>query len=107
MCKNIQRFRLFHKGDYYRLSSPFEDSFTAWEFVAKDQSRMLLNVVITERYGNEGVTYVKCRGLKEEGIYAEKESGQKYTGSMLMEAGIPMPVRMIEYPAYQMEFCIQ
>ena len=95
---------LIQTGDYYRLSSPFEDAYTAWQFVSEDQTRALFNIVLTEIYGNADVTYVKLRGLDPERAYIERQSGKAYSGQLLMEAGINVPVAPGEYQAYQMEF---
>ena len=37
-------------------------------------------------------------------MYQEKATGKIYSGSVLMQAGIPIPVEMGEYLAYQMLF---
>lgn len=90
------------KGDYYRLSNPFEDGYGAWQF--KHDGRVLLNVVMLEIHGNMTVSYVKLKGLKSDAMYQEKATGKIYSGSVLMQAGIPIPVEMGEYLAYQMLF---
>ena len=94
---------LIQGGTYYRLSNPLEDVYAAWMFVSKSGDRALLNVVILEIHGNMAVNYVKLRGLKKDAVYEDAATGKCYYGSALMEAGIPMPVRQEEYPAYQME----
>lgn len=95
---------LIRTGDYYRLSNPFQDDFGAWMFVAEEGKRALLNVVMLENHGNMTVSYVKLRGLKADRLYEDTASGKKYYGSALMEAGLPIPVEMGEYRAYQWEF---
>lgn len=94
---------LVREGDYYRLSDPFRDSCGAWMFVSPDRAKALVNVVMLEVHGNMPVTYVRLKGLKPEGIYEDAESRRRYSGAALMNAGLPMPLRMGEYPAYQME----
>ncbi len=94
---------LIHKGDYYRLSNPFRDPFAAWEFRAEDGERVLLHVVMLEAHANMAVSYVRLKGLEREGVYEAVETGKRYYGSALMEAGIPMPVQQGEYLAYEME----
>ena len=95
---------LIQNGNYYRLSNPFQDIFAAWMFVSEDGKRILVNVVMLENHGNMTVSYVKLRGLQADAVYEDVESRQCYYGSALMEAGIPMPIEMGEYLAYQMEF---
>lgn len=38
-------YDLTHEGDYYRLTERDNTSFTAWEFVAKNKERALVEVV--------------------------------------------------------------
>ena len=96
--------RLISGGDYYRLTDPYKDSCAAWMFVSKDQRTVLLHAVILENHGNMTVSYVRLKGLLPEVFYEEKESKRCYQGAALMQAGIPLPVEMKEYPAYQFLF---
>lgn len=95
---------LIRKGDYYRLSNPFEDEYAAWMFVSENADEALLNVVMLKMHGNMTVNYVKLKGLKADAVYKDEETGQCYYGSALMEAGLPMPAELLEYPAYQFRF---
>lgn len=92
---------LIQNGDYYRLSDPFHDPYGAWMFVSKDGRQALVSVVVLEVHGNMPVNYVQMKGLKADGVYEDIDTGNCYYGSDLMEAGIPMPLAMEEYPAYQ------
>lgn len=91
------------QGDYYRLSDPFQSETGAWMFVSADRSQALLNVVMLEIHGNMTVSYIKLKGLDADGIYEDVQSGRRFSGSALMNAGLPMCVEMGEYRAYQME----
>ena len=93
---------LIQTGLYYRLSDPSKEEYAAWAFVSEDQKEVLLNVVMQEIHGNMTVNYVKLQGLKCSAIYRDTETGKSYNGAALMEAGIPMPVEMGEFKAYQM-----
>lgn len=95
---------LISMGDYYRLSNPFEDACAAWMFVSKDRKRVLLHVVLLENHGNMIVNYVRLKELLPDVVYEEERSGKRYCGSALMQAGIPIPVEMGEYLAYQFVF---
>ncbi len=97
------REELIRRGRYYRLSDPFTAAYTAWMFVSKDGSRALLSVVMLEMHGNMTVSYVKLKGLDAASVYRDTESGRRYYGADLMEAGLPMPVELKAYPAYQIE----
>ncbi len=99
---------LIREGDYYRLSNPFEDACASWAFVSDDKERVLLSAVMQETHGNMTVSYVRLRGLAADAVYQDTETGVEYYGSALMEAGIPMPVQMGEYLAYQKYFvCVK
>lgn len=98
---------LIQTGLYYRLSDPAREEYAAWAFVSEDQKEVLLNVVLQEIHGNMTVNYVKLRGLKCSAIYRDTETGKIYNGAALMEAGIPMPVEMGEFKAYQMHLAAE
>lgn len=93
---------LIQTGLYYRLSDPSKEEYAARAFVSEDQKEVLLNVVMQEIHENMTVNYVNLQGLKCSAVYRDLETGKTYNGAALMEAGIPMPVEMGEFKAYQM-----
>ena len=95
---------LVQNGSYYRLSDPFRDVCAAWQINAADGSRALVSAVMLETHGNMPVTYLRLRGLEPDAVYADAATGRRYSGGALMEAGLPLPVEMGEYLAYQIEF---
>ena len=95
---------LVQRGIYFRLTNPQNDAVGAWEFVAEDRSEALVQTVVIKQHANMWVDYVKARGLKENTMYRETESGKLYNSTALMEAGLPVPVEMGEYRAYQWHF---
>jgi alpha-galactosidase len=95
---------LIHEGRYYRLSNPMEDMVTAWAFVSEDQSEMLLSVVRMVSHFNAPIDYLRMKGLKEDAIYREETTGKEYTGSALVNAGIPLPMQWGEHMSLQMHF---
>ena len=100
--KEYHRYgELIQKGLYYRLSNPFEDEIGAWAFVSKDQTEVLLNVVMLEIHGNMTNNYVKLKGLKSGCMYQNEETKKVYPADALMDMGLPMPVAFCEYQAYQ------
>ena len=92
---------LICQGDYYRLSHPFADEYSAWMFVSKDKKQALVNAVRLDVQGNMAATYVKLKGLEPEAVYMDNATGKMYVGAALMEAGIPLPFPKAEYEAYQ------
>ncbi len=103
--EQITRYKKYEglicKGDYYRLSNPFEDACAAWAFVSEDREQVLLSVVMQEIHGNMTVNYVRLKGLDPNAVYRDAATGICYHGSALMAAGMPMPIEMGEYRAYQ------
>ena len=91
-------------GLYYRLTNPQTAGTGAWEFVSEDGGEALVQAVVIKQHANMIVDYVRVRGLKENAVYRETESGRLYNSTALMEAGIPMPVELGEYRAYQWHF---
>ena len=106
--EQVKRYRkyagLINEGDYYRLTDPLKGLCAAWMFIDVKKEKILLNVVILESHGNMPVSYVKLKGLDADAVYEDADSKKCYFGSALMEAGLPMPVELKEYPAYQIEF---
>ena len=100
----VKEFRqyedLIRNGDYYRLTSPYEGTHTAWAFVSENKEEVLLNVVWHEVHANQEVGFVKLRGLESNAVYKDVANDKTYYGDVLMEAGIPMPL-MEEYDAVQ------
>ena len=95
---------IIQNGLYYRLSNPTTEEICAWEFVhtdEKEQSKVLLNIVMQVIHGNMTVNYVKLHGLEETAVYREEKSGKRYTGAALMYGGMPLPIEPGEYQAYQ------
>lgn len=97
-----ERAGLINNGEYYRLSDPKQERAAAWMFVSQDRSEALFNAVALEVHGNMAVNYIRMKGLEPEAVYRDCETGKKYTGGALMEAGIPLPSEEREYMAYQM-----
>lgn len=95
-------WNLIHNGEYYRLTSPFEQETAAWLFVAESGEEALLNMVALEAHGNPVTSYVRLKGLDGKAMYQDEATGQIYPGAGLMGAGIPVPAADGEYHAWQM-----
>lgn len=97
-----RNYKLIAEGDYYRLTSPYENSyFTAWQHVSKNKKRSLVSLVLTDKESNDAQRYLRLKGLERDGIY--RIEGQKgyYSGALLMNAGIPVPFELNEYEGVQ------
>ena len=91
---------LIHNGRYFRLSSPFEDAVTAWEFASRDESEALVCVVMNEVHGNNPTRYVRVKGLEAGAMYYDETTQGTYPATVLAEVGIKLPVEAGEYHAY-------
>lgn len=90
---------IIHNGLYYRLSKPEVDNYTAWQFVSKDKTETLLNVVVTKVCANKMYINIKLKGLDESKNYVVND--KIYAGSVLMNAGLIIKNPLGDYPSYQ------
>lgn len=95
-------YHIIIKGDYYRLTNPFEmGNMTAWQHVTKDKSESLLSVVVTNLTCNGPQEYIYAKGLDPNAMYTINESEEVYSGSALMNGGLPIEREVPEYTAFQ------
>lgn len=81
-------YDLIRDGDLYRLISPFENAFRAvWQIVSEDKTRTMVTLV-TMRMECVPHTIVRLRGLDPDRIYENEITGQRYSGALLMNAGL-------------------
>ena len=100
-----EQWDIIHNGQYYRDSDVLtEKDYTAWNFVTKDRSYALLNVVTTDTHGNDSVHYIRCRGLDDDTLYVCRETGAVLSGRILRLIGIPLPILSGEYNSFQYHF---
>ena len=102
----IQDFKkyywLIQDGDYYRLTDSGDSRFyTAWQFVAKDGSETLVNMVVNSPQPNSLLIHVRLKGLDEHAVYVMEEDGRRFTGAALMYGGYTFPMMSGDYPAVQ------
>ncbi len=85
--KNYRKWgEIFHKGDLYRLRSPFESEMAVNEFVSEDKSKALLCIYPIGMKPSAPDEYIKLCGLKEDSLY--EVDGKLYGGDYLMNKGI-------------------
>ncbi len=92
---------LIFRGDYYRLSDPFQNGpYTAWEHVSPDKREVLACVVSGPIQGGPPLRTLRLKGLDPDLCY---QAGGKnpLPGSVLMEAGWPLPLPWGDYQAWQ------
>lgn len=107
-----QQIRDFHKdywviqkGTYYRLTDERQETwYTAWEIVSEDQTKAIVNLVVTDVHANPEFPYVKLRGLKKQSLYRLEETGQCFDGAALVNGGYTFEAMTGVYPAVQLHF---
>lgn len=98
-------YRLFQFGDYYRLTSPFENyDFTAWEYADKEKKEAYIGVVFTDLRGNPAPQCIRFKGLNpgcSYELYKDAAYVGQFTGAALMNGGILLPVPTENYDSCQ------
>lgn len=83
---------LVRTGDYYRIASYSENrQFDCWEVAAKDGSEVLVTYIEVLRRVNFKSRTLRLRGLDPEAVYENEETKERYTGDVLMYAGVQVP----------------
>jgi len=83
---------LINTGDFYRLNSPFEgDGFTAWSFVAADQSEALVQCYTVLGRHNSWDYRVFVQGLDADALYEIQDWDLQLRGKTIMHAGLRLP----------------
>ena len=82
---------LIYNGLYYRLSNPYEENLSAWEFVAAKQTKVLVQGVVFRAASNILRHRIRLTGLDEKAKYRLAEDGRIYSGKALMSGGLLLP----------------
>lgn len=77
---------VFHRGDCYRLKSPFETDISAIEFISDDKNTVVVCIDSKIATAYAGDEYIKLAGLDENAGYSL--NGEVYGGDFLMNRGI-------------------
>lgn len=83
---NKKYSEVFHKGDMYRLLSPYKSNVVAWEFISEDKNTVILCLYRILGQPEEPVLNIKLQGLENDALYSL--SGKTYGGEFLMNYGI-------------------
>ena len=81
-------YDIIHKGDLYRLITPDQNAYrVAWMFVSEDKNEALLTSVVMRKPEDRSF-FLKLKGLDKEKFYVDDETGEVYSGALLMNAGL-------------------
>ena len=85
-----ENYGLIRDGDLYRLVSPFENRYRAvWQLVSRDRRSTVVTVVcMTAELCPH--TIIRLRGLVPDMMYKNRDSGEVYSGALLMNAGLDL-----------------
>ena len=67
----------------------------------KDRSESLLSVVVTNLTCNGPQEYIRAKGLDPNAMYSINGGTEVYSGSALMNAGLPINREVEEYSSFQ------
>ncbi len=90
--KQVEEYHKYHdiitNGDFYRLINPAEDTFhCAWMSVSEDKSKaVVLSAVIRKPISI--IYFLRLKGLDPNKNYRRSDTGEIYSGSTLMYAGL-------------------
>jgi alpha-galactosidase len=88
---------LIRTGDFYRLISPTDNHFIcSWEFVSRKKDVVILTAV-TMRRPESPYLIIRLKGLDPKALYREEESGEIYSGAVLMSGGVNLTPSITEY----------
>jgi alpha-galactosidase len=91
-----EQIKMYHKyndlirnGDYYRIADYSENHlYDAWMVVSKDKKEALATYIQVLQRPNYKSRRIRLKGLDENTVYRISQTGETYTGSVLMYAGI-------------------
>lgn len=78
---------VFHKGDCYRLKSPFESDLSAVEFISEDKNTVILTVNCSSPTPNAPDEYIRLEALDENALYTLEGTDKSFGGDYLMNVG--------------------
>ncbi len=80
---------LIREGDYYRIADfTANHLYDAWSVVSKDRSETLVTYIQVYQRPNYRSRRIRLKGLDENAVYRDTSTGEAYSGSTLMYAGI-------------------
>ncbi len=77
---------VFHKGDIYRLRSPFDSGLSVTQFVSEDKKKSVVCIYAVNITPCANDEYIKLKGLESDALY--ELHGKTYGGDYLMNKGI-------------------
>ena len=73
--------------------------------MSKDRKKSLVSLVRTDKESNDAQMYLRLKGLDKDAMYTVEGLEGRYSGALLMHAGLPVPGELNEYEGIQ--FCLE
>ena len=87
--ENHKKLReVFHKGDLYRLKSPFEGDTVALEFIAPQKDKCVVCYYVQRCHVSSPREIIKLQGLDSNAVYRVEGTDKLYGGDFLMNFGL-------------------
>ncbi len=78
-----------HSADLYRLATPIKSEYVANQFVNSNKKTVYVFMYCLHGRPENDVKIIRLQGLDENAVYTEKSTGKRYSGSFLMNVGLP------------------
>lgn len=99
---------LMREGDYYRIESYRENQcYDCFACVSKDKKECLMTFMNVYYRPNRPSIRLRMQGLLPEGKYRLEETGEVYSGQLLMKAGILVEVPQGDFYSKQFHFVME
>lgn len=99
-----ENFEIFQNGDYYRITNPFNDDYAVFEYIY--DNKVIVGIMRLKTRAVNIQTKFRLKGLKENYIYTEQNTGKQYSGAQLMNYGITIERKssVNDYESYLFNF---
>lgn len=96
---------LVREGDYYRIASYRENNmYDCWQVVSRDKAETLVTYVQVRFETRRKSRRLRLEGLEAKALYRLEETGEVYSGEMLMNAGFLQKMIFGDYSSRLLHF---
>lgn len=81
---------LINNGDFYRLCSPFEENYCAWQLVSQDKKKSAVMISQLNAEPASAGRIIRLKGLSPDKKYKVEPLEKIFSGNTLMNAGLPI-----------------
>ncbi len=79
---------VIHKGDMYRIKSPYDDNIVSWEFVSEDGNTVIMAIYTIMGTVHAPYHKIKFKALDPDATYLNIDTNEQYDGDVLMTIGL-------------------